>query len=177
MKKTLFILSIICVLQVLTAADCTKDTTNRHYHINFKNNSKTTIWVIHNGEEFPDTLIPSWERDPRVDSMSAILPGENSAEAIWSWDFFECEYGYTVYGNDTVGYDTLSVYVFNDDTLARYGWQTVRENYLVHQRYDLSLDDLKLLNWQLYFPPSEEMRDIKMWPPYGTYDANGHRVE
>lgn len=26
-------------------------------------------------------------------------------------------------------------------------------------------------------PPSEEMRDIKMWPPYGTYDANGHRVE
>ena len=31
--------------------------------------------------------------------------------------------------------------------------------------------------WKLpCFPPSSEMRNIKMWPPYGTYDANGNRV-
>ena len=27
------------------------------------------------------------------------------------------------------------------------------------------------------FPPTEEMRDFKMWPPYGTYDANGNPVQ
>ena len=29
----------------------------------------------------------------------------------------------------------------------------------------------------IFFPPNKLMRDFKMWPPYGTYDANGHRVE
>lgn len=69
------------------------------------------------------------------------------------------------------------IFVFNGDTLARHGIQYVMENHLVDQRYDLSLNDLKQLNWQLFFPPSAEMRNIKMWPPYGTYDANGNRVK
>ncbi len=29
----------------------------------------------------------------------------------------------------------------------------------------------------IFFPPNKLMRDFKMWPPYGTYDANGHRIE
>jgi len=32
-------------------------------------------------------------------------------------------------------------------------------------------------NCMIYFPPTEAMRDFKMWPPYGTYDAHGNRVE
>ncbi len=27
------------------------------------------------------------------------------------------------------------------------------------------------------FPPTEDMRDFKMWPPYGTYDVYGNRVD
>ena len=36
------------------------------------------------------------------------------------------------------------------------------------QRYDISLQDLQCLNWMLTYPPSENMKDIKMWPPYGS---------
>ncbi len=68
-------------------------------------------------------------------------------------------------------HDTLIVFVFNADTLALYGWEYVKEHYLIAQRYDLSLIDLQLLSWRLQFPPSSEMQNIKMWPPYGTYDS------
>ena len=33
-------------------------------------------------------------------------------------------------------------------------------------RYDLRLDDLKLLKDTLYYPPTTAMRNIHMYPPY-----------
>jgi hypothetical protein len=68
-------------------------------------------------------------------------------------------------------------YIFDYKVLTTNKWAEVRDNYMVTQRYDLSLDDLRRLDWKLSFPPTEEMRNIKMWPPYGTYDENGHRIE
>ena len=83
----------------------------------------------------------------------------------------------TTYESEFHGMDTLIIFVFNSDTLATYGWENVKDDYLISQRYDLSLNDLKRMNWHLSFPPTEEMRNIKMWPPYGTYDPLGHRRE
>ena len=34
------------------------------------------------------------------------------------------------------------------------------------QEYEISFDDLEKLGWHLYYPPTPEMKDIKMWPPY-----------
>ena len=34
------------------------------------------------------------------------------------------------------------------------------------QEYEISFDDLEKLGWNLYYPPTPEMKDIKMWPPY-----------
>ena len=73
--------------------------------------------------------------------------------------------------------DTLMVFVYNADSFELYGWEYARENYLVQQRYHLSLDDLYKLHFLLSFPPTEEMRNIKMWPPYGTYDSVGHIIK
>ena len=39
-------------------------------------------------------------------------------------------------------------------------------NYFVAQRYDLSLNDLKKLNWTITYPPVESMKDMHMYPPY-----------
>ncbi len=69
------------------------------------------------------------------------------------------------------------VFVFNADTLETHGWDYAKEHNMVMQRYDLSLTDLQNLNWTLTFPPTEEMRNIKMWPPYGTYDEHGNRLK
>jgi hypothetical protein len=39
--------------------------------------------------------------------------------------------------------DTLSIYLFHPDTLAKYDWNVIRSEYKVLRRFDVSLDDLK----------------------------------
>jgi hypothetical protein len=48
--------------------------------------------------------------------------------------------------------DTLSVYIFDAQVLETTPWDTVKANYLVLKRYDLSLDDLNRLNWIITYP-------------------------
>ncbi len=62
--------------------------------------------------------------------------------------------------------DTISIYIFHTDTFNKYSWKEICEDYLVLKRYDLSLYDLKKLNFKVPYPPSPIMRDMKMYPPY-----------
>jgi hypothetical protein len=39
--------------------------------------------------------------------------------------------------------DTLSIYLFHPDTLAKYDWRVIRSEYKVLKRFDVSLDELK----------------------------------
>lgn len=39
--------------------------------------------------------------------------------------------------------DTLSIYLFHPDTLAKYDWSVIRSEYKVLKRFDVSYDDLK----------------------------------
>ncbi len=73
--------------------------------------------------------------------------------------------------------DTVSFFVFSTDTLTKLGWDSVRRTYNIIQRYDIGRKDIKSILGKMAFPPTEEMRNIKMWPPYGTYDPLGHRRE
>ncbi len=77
--------------------------------------------------------------------------------------------------------DTISIFFFSTDTLYLHGWDSVQKSYNILQRYDISVEEYKYLTEKIpgldfmCFPPSPEMKDIKMWPPYGTYDSLGHR--
>jgi hypothetical protein len=62
--------------------------------------------------------------------------------------------------------DTLSVFIFHADTLDKYTWEEVRDNYKILVRYDLSLQNLQLLNYTITYPPDERMKNMKMYPPY-----------
>ena len=62
--------------------------------------------------------------------------------------------------------DTISIFFFDPDTLANYDWATIRQEYKILVRYDLSRNDLAKLGWRFYYPPIEEMKDMKMYPPY-----------
>lgn len=79
--------------------------------------------------------------------------------------------------------DTISIFVFSTDTLSLLGWEAVRDRYNIIQRYDISLNEYISLytNLPTYefpsFPPTPEMRNIKMWPPYGTYDSRGFPIQ
>ena len=60
----------------------------------------------------------------------------------------------------------MSVFIFDSEVLENIEWKEIRDNYMILKRYDLSLEDLQKLDFTLYYPPTEEMKDIKMYPPY-----------
>jgi hypothetical protein len=63
-------------------------------------------------------------------------------------------------------HDTLSIYIFDIDTLNRYEWDEIQKDYKILQRYDISAEDIKYLNNEVPYPPTEAMKDMKMYPPY-----------
>jgi hypothetical protein len=66
---------------------------------------------------------------------------------------------------DTVMYFVLDAYMWENESS-----QTIIDNYLVLQRYDLSWEDIRQLEWSLPFPPTDTMKYMRMYPPYGTYN-------
>jgi len=58
------------------------------------------------------------------------------------------------------------IFIFDGTVIGNTDWEIVEKDYLVLQRYDLSLQNLRELNWKVYYPPTEAMKDMKMWPPY-----------
>jgi len=62
--------------------------------------------------------------------------------------------------------DTLSIYFFDNDTLENFSWETICDEYKVLKRYDLSLKDIQLLDYEIPYPPTSTMKDMRMYPPY-----------
>lgn len=72
--------------------------------------------------------------------------------------------------------DTLRMFVYEYKTIQGEPLEEYFDNIHLLQRYDLSLNDLKhLINvnneLELHWPPDQRMKDMKMWPPFGFYNA------
>jgi len=112
---------------------------------------------------YPDTTLPT--QMPL--QMREIEPNR---EYVYSYTRWTLEDIYNSFNTDTISY-----FVISTDTLEKYGWDSVRIGYRILQRYDYSVMDYYPSGTPT-FPPTEAMRNIKMWPPYGTYDEHGNRV-
>lgn len=173
--KTSLIMLFLILLISISFCSCFVDKPNEHYHIQFKNNTTHSIYVDPESKEqyhaFPsyqDTILQPYYPDPSSDTAHfKIMPKEENIDALFKMTAYESIFGFD--------YDTLLVFVFNADTLELLGWDTIRAYYKVEQRYDLSLEDLQNIGFKLSFPPTEAMKHIHMWPPYGTYDEFGRR--
>ena len=62
--------------------------------------------------------------------------------------------------------DTVRVFVLDKKQYDEIDWSTIQDQYLIMQRYDFLKADLDALGWHIAYPPTPEMKDIKMWPPY-----------
>lgn len=62
--------------------------------------------------------------------------------------------------------DTMSFFIFHTDTLESNSWEAIFNEYKVLKRYDLSLEDVQSLNYTIPYPPTEQMKDMRMYPPY-----------
>lgn len=105
---------------------------------------------------YPDTVLPI----ERTTTGGPVLPDKETFIFIRnvSWEM--------IFNN--LDRDTMSFYIYDVDTLAKYPWETIRERYMILQRYDLSIHDLRKLEYIVYYPPTPTMANMKMWPSYGV---------
>ena len=138
MKYTILVFSTIILL-----ANCCENMMEKWFYIRVANISQKAIMVTAGYERFlmnayPDTTLPSSEPD-----LYKIEPNKQiNLRSGFEWEKVIEE----------MPLDTLSIYVFDADTLNTYDWIQVKEGYKVLKRYDLSLDDLRKMNWTITYP-------------------------
>ncbi|PRP68281.1 hypothetical protein BST86_04095 [Nonlabens agnitus] len=62
--------------------------------------------------------------------------------------------------------DTLSVYFFHPEVIESSTFESLRLNYRVLKRYDLSYKDFLMLNKEVIYPPTPAMANIQQLPSY-----------
>ncbi len=137
MKK---IFNLLMFLFFLVSASTCKDKVppfDRVYRFWVKNNSQKSIAFLVS-YNYPDTIIPD-----AYNKIRGVSPGsKTSYDSKEKWeDVFS-----------KLPADTLSIFIFDGDTLSKYDWQVVRNNYKILKRYDISLDDLYNNNGIIAYP-------------------------
>ncbi len=93
------------------------------------------------GEFYPDTLLPN----DNIGYYSKRIPSMKDYyhETVFDSKEIRDEFGEK---------DSLMFFVFSVDTLNKYSWEEIREDYKILKRYDLSISDLDSLNWTITYP-------------------------
>jgi len=153
------------VLLISTATTCQdKENKNCHISIRFSNNSEKNLYVrsVHYIPRYPFASEVEYIHST-VQSHYKVYSGEqDNRDAMFDGSCLE----YYFEDNDYYS-DTHIVYIFDAAVVENTAWEIVARDYLVLKRYDLTLEDLQLLDWKITYPPTEAMKDVKQWPSYG----------
>ena len=110
--------------------------------LKFNNSSEMALYASY-AYSYPDTSIDSYDitnapyrHKAEINSTITLI-----ADDSWGKIFLH-----------NIDSDTLMVFVFDAHVLETTPWDTVKANYLVLKRYDLSLQDLENMNWTITYP-------------------------
>jgi hypothetical protein len=104
------------------------------------NNSNSAIYFNYSFA-FPDTTLRPEDNPVTSDDFYRIQSGETVTNPIMGrW---ESKFDIS---------DTLMIFIFDETTLKIVPWDTVRKNYMILKRYDLSLEDLVRMDWRVTYP-------------------------
>lgn len=142
MKKMIKI--FLMILLVTNLYKCEKAAMDKKYAVYLMNNAEHSIGCYFGlggefGTLYPDTTLPATNQYVITEIKSGsryIYDSGLEWEEVFS----------------KLPKDTLSVYIFHTDTLKRYSWEDIGNNYKILKRYDLSLDDLKQNKWTITYP-------------------------
>ena len=147
---------------------------NSDYDI-FSYQAANNIWAP---TVYPDTVLPEKfndednrffdcfdpETNAETDTLGIIRPGMYGDDLCYPWKKARRLYKDQFKEDFPAGY--YSVFILSYETYLKKGWEGIRDDYDILVRYDLTYDNLKTLNDTIPFPPTEAMKDMKMWPPY-----------
>lgn len=148
---------ILTYVLLFLGCELAMDTIYPLYIYNKTNNQYIAYYITAGGKYgsfYPDTLLPN----SNIYIYRRIDPQKYfSTDSRRKWrDIFK-----------ELPKDTLSIFIFSSDTLNKYSWEEVRRDYKILKRYDLSIQDLELLDYKVYYPPTPTMSRMKMYPKYG----------
>ena len=146
MRSTLIFSCLFIIFLITVCSECDHFPGDSRYRLFLKNNAQYAVcYYLAFGDgyattAYPDTSLP----ENNVFIHEVIKPNEKSIiyDSGLSWQ--ECF--------KLLPADTLSVFIFNTDTLNIYPWEEIRANYKILKRYDLSYHDLKQMNWTVSYP-------------------------
>lgn len=147
MKAIMRSLILIVIFQLTVFSQCDKIIMDKRYPLFLVNKSNQSLAYylaiddgISSNTAYPDTLLP-------VDKITSgtVPPFETKMieDSGLKWEIIFDTY---------LPQDTLSVFIFNADTLSSVSWSKIREEYLILKRYDLSLSDLEEMDWTITYP-------------------------
>lgn len=150
-KLTILILVAACML----SSECLETMVGTKYGLPMRNDSERNISVY-------GTYI-QWD---------TVLPYNRPKCTIVHRSSFTPEHPYSHIMLDTHDWvsslsdkDTVRIFIFDYEYLENNEWSAVREAYSI-LRYDITVKNLQDLSYHISYPPSPEMKHIKMWPPY-----------
>ena len=159
------IILFVCFLLILILSSCWE---KEGYEFRWVNNANYDI-IMHSeyygaAHIYPDTL---FNIENLIDRPIGILVKANTDQRQFLHERLEDVIHRTPK-------DTLSFFYFHADTVNKYSLKILQRDYKILQRYDLSSQDVITLKDrygrpEIPYPPDTRMKDMKMYPPYGSY--------
>lgn len=142
MKK----MTLIIILITLIMLNNTCERKNCHKRIKIHNKSSKGIYAKDCFSAPNDTICFKIDPSPALaPDFHKIEPGATNTGVLHSRDCWEYHFEY-------FPSKILMVFIFDAEVLESTPWDTVCANYMVLKRYDLTLNDLKNMNWEITYP-------------------------
>ena len=138
LEMTRLFIIILSLTLFATTIGCNKPPGVRVVYRIWVNNQSDSDIAVKTSKVYPDTTITFDQSNLRGCPIGERIP----LEGYDSWD--ELFNGLPA--------DTLSIFIFSSDTIVKYGWEYVSNNYLILERSDLSYSDIDNMNWEYIYP-------------------------
>jgi hypothetical protein len=167
-NRTIITLLLTLLVVIIVTVSCDPDFFGEgcHSHIQLTNNGNVDICTDDNYYGYPDTTIHNI--NPLKHGQKTTAGTINRASCIGGAGVcIEARFIKSEFNDNPCEY--ISIFIFD----ANFMEQNINnEDFMIResmalQRYDLTLEDLNSLNWTIFYPPNERMKDVKMYPPYG----------
>ncbi|HZH74315.1 MAG TPA: hypothetical protein VFD91_17620 [Mariniphaga sp.] len=142
-------ITLVVIIVISFFACCESKNANCDYLLTFTNNTNKTL-KVYRSHHYPDTtaIFSGWSTVylAKPNSTVEISAGKISCKQLDCW---EPLFGSSKYGGIPSG--VLMIGVVDQNDIDTYGIEEVKSNYMLLKRYDLTLQDLKDMNWQIVF--------------------------
>jgi len=164
MKRILITVILLIILLISMAITCEdKESENCHITIRFVNNTPKSLYVDYDFDSSDKEISNTKKFYFYKDRKRINCCKENKSALHHGWCYEDALNGSADYFSDLV-----CVYILDAAVVEKENTSKVIDGYYsALKRYDLTLEDLQRLDWKITYPPTEAMKDVKQWPPYG----------